>query len=227
MTLHYFSVWAKGPAPAIALNHSGLEWRGLFADRADWSNFKQATPWGALPVLEVPGVGKIGHEAAILNYLARISKVLGNMSARDYATSQQLLSESEDIYCALQRVQPTFKAKDKPKAAMVEFWSKDDSAEHNRTQGLKVYLGLLEKFHAGCGHEAGRFTASGVSIGECKLFATLHCLKLIRKDVLEGYPALAAFYGRFGALKETKSVVESGGAFPGPFEQYFIDDFLH
>jgi len=226
MTLHYFSLWAKGPAPAIALNHSGLEWRGVFADRADWQNFKQATPWGALPVLEVPGVGMIGHEAAILNYLSRVSKTLGGgMSARDYAASQQLLAESEDIYCALQRVQPTFKTKDKPKAAIDEFWSKDDSAVHNRTQGLKVYLGLLEKFHERCGHDAGKFTASGLSVGECKLFSTLHCLKLIRKDALEGYPALAAFYSRFGALKETRSVVESGGAFPGPFEQYFINPF--
>ena len=36
------------------------------------------------------------------------------------------------------------------------------------------------------------------------------------------YAALAAFYGRFGGEAATQRVVEAGGRFPGPLEQYFV-----
>merc|ERR1712217_68093 len=69
----YFPLWAKGPAIALALEHSGIEWVGEFPD--DWKGkMKANTPWLELPVLDVPGIGVIGHETAILNYVGRRSK---------------------------------------------------------------------------------------------------------------------------------------------------------
>ena len=40
--------------------------------------------------------------------------------------------------------------------------------------------------------------ARGVTVGECKLWAVLHTLKLIKPAVLDGFPKLAAFYARVG-----------------------------
>lgn len=61
---YYFGIFGKGPAPALALAHSGLEFEVIFPD--DWQAMKPTTPWGHLPVLEVPNGDKIGHEFAIL-----------------------------------------------------------------------------------------------------------------------------------------------------------------
>ena len=44
--------------------------------------------------------------------------------------------------------------------------------------GIPVYLNYLETYLGSCGGvQTGKFTASGVTIGECKLFATLHIIK--------------------------------------------------
>ena len=55
-----------------------------------------------------------------------------------------------------------------------EFWSSADATKHNRDQGLAVYLTYLERFHGTSGAGEGKFTASGISVGECKLWTTLH-----------------------------------------------------
>ena len=68
----------------------------------------------------------------------------------------------------------------------------------------------------------GYLTLNGKSVGECKLFATLHMLVMIKSDILAPFPALTAFYERFGGEEATKRVVVSGGRFPGPLKQYFV-----
>lgn len=220
VTFQYFQLWAKGPAPALALNHSGLDWKGVFPE--NWAELKPTTPWGHLPVLDVPGIGMIGHELTILNYIGRRSKKVGGFNMKDFTVSSQLMAEAEDIYQALGKIQPTVMAKDKPKDAVDAFWAGSDATVHNKNQGLAVFLSHLEKFHGSCGKESGKFTSSGVTIGECKLWSTLHMLKLIKDDVLTEYSALAGFYDTFGALPKTKEIVESGGKMPGAFNQYFL-----
>ena len=84
----YFPLWAKGPASALALEHSGLEWQGgdnlslcslslaehlydtatltavvLLAGAfpEDWKSQKASTPFLHLPILETPDAGmKLG-----------------------------------------------------------------------------------------------------------------------------------------------------------------------
>jgi len=223
VTLNYFPLWAKGPAPALALNHSGIEWTGVFVSSEVtednmmdcWKKVKPETPWGSLPIMEVPGVGKIGHELAILQYIGRSSKKAGGVNLQDTVISQQLMHEAEEIYAKLTKFQPTPYAKDKPKADCDKFWSANDD------KGLPVFLAQFEKYHGECDRGPGKFTRYGVSVGECKLWATLHALKLIKDDALKDYPALTGFYDTFAELPKTKEIVESGGKMPGPFKQYF------
>jgi len=92
---------------------------------------------------------------------------------------------------------------------------------HNLNQGCDVYLTLLDKFHTQCGAGAGKYTAAGNTIGECKLFASLHAFKLIKDDCLDKFANVKGFYDTFAALPKTKEVLESGGKFPGPMGQYF------
>ncbi|CAE7780336.1 Glutathione S-transferase [Symbiodinium microadriaticum] len=169
--LHYFNVFAKGPAIALALHHGGLDWEGVFP--SNWKDLKPTTPFGELPILEVQGK-MIGHEFAILSYLAKCSPALGGANDEEYLISLQIASQAEDIYQKLGKYQNTIGQKDKCSADELRaFWEDTDTAKHSREYGIHAYLQYLEKFYikiAGKGGNTGKFTASGVSVGECKLF---------------------------------------------------------
>ena len=85
-----------------------------------------------------------------------------------------------------------------------------------------MYLKQLEGFFAAAGGSGGKFTASGTTVGECKLFTTLHTLVMIKPDVLAGFGGLEAFHARFLAEKVTADLIASGGKMARPFAQYFM-----
>ena len=224
--LTYFPLWAKGPGPALALAHSGLPWRGFFVE--DWATMKPTTTWSKLPLLEVPTAGQssmvIGHELAILSWISRAAPALGGTTDGDCAISDQLLCESEDIYAKLTKSCPTTRQPHKCSYEELRaLWARaPDMAVHNREQGLHANLALLDAFAGTCGAAGGRFTATGVTVGECKLFATLHTLVLMEPDVLQPHGRLDTFYHRFASLDQTRTVLETGGEMPSRFVQYFV-----
>mmetsp|Transcript_91530 Transcript_91530/g.258804 ORF Transcript_91530/g.258804 Transcript_91530/m.258804 type:complete len:226 (-) Transcript_91530:220-897(-) len=211
----YFGLWAKGPSVALALEHSGLDWEGAFPD--DWSGMKETTPFFELPVLEVPELGMVGHELAILNLVGRRVPEMAGVSEKDFAISQQLLNQGEDIYQKLSKIKTGLITGEEAAG----FWTDENAKTHNRNYGIKVFLRLLESFMSKCASGDDKFTSTGNTVGECKLFASLHSCKLIRDDVLEGYPGLARFYARFAAEPATQAVLADGAKMPGPFAQYF------
>ena len=224
MKVTYFQLWARGPSIVLALEHAGVDYEAVFPD--NWKELKPTTPWGALPMLEAPLAGKVltlGHELAILAYLERKCPAVAGADEREWAVSQQFVHQAEDVYKALVAKQPTLYETDKvSKEALAEWWAGDDRTLHNRKQGLQVHLALLEAAAAATPGKAGYLTCDGKSVGECKLWATLHMLVMIKSDVLAPFPALTAFYERFGGEAATKRVVDSGGRFPGPLKQYFV-----
>lgn len=219
LTLTYFPLWAKGPAPALALAFSGLDWTGgtdygeKLANYKQWRIDKPSTTWGYLPTLDTPA-GQVCGESAILNFVARkAGPRLAGIDDKEFMTSQQLIGVSDDIYRKLElKCDTAFKKlrtlKDGEREA---FWSLEDvetkSRGHNSTYSLAVYLAKLEAFHARVGCDVGRFTQSGTSIGECKLFATLHTCVMIRKGCLDTFPKTKAFYERFLAEKPTQEMM--------------------
>lgn len=210
----YFSLWAKGPSIALALEHSGMDWEGAFPD---WKSMKTKTPFRELPVLEIPGIGVIGHEMAILNYIGQGSAEMGGASAKEFLISQQLMNQAEDIYQKLSKVKTGLISGEAADAV----WTDENMDTHNRNYGIKVLLQLLEEFYGSCNGIDGKFTSSGKTVGECKLFATIHSLVLIKKDVLSGYPGLSSFYDRFASESATQAILTTGGKMPGVFDQYF------
>lgn len=233
LTLNYFPVFAKGPAIAIALDIAGLDWEGVFIKPggtmetlfADWADFKPTTSFGELPLLTTPDLGDIAHELAILNYIGRKTS-LGGANDKEFCISGQLMQMAEDIFQKLMRVQPSFmdaKADIVAAGTTADFWDNTKLTEHNLVQGCAAYLAYLEGFHATCGAGSGRYTTSGTTVGEIKLFATLHMLVMLKPDCLDACSAVKKFYETVLALPAAKAVLENGSKFPGPFLQFFVN----
>lgn len=231
----YFALWARGPAPALALSFAGLDWVGdnagveTMADyTSEWlGKHKAKAAWNLLPNLDVPSDGlKIGHEGAILNFIGRKVPAMAGESDKDFAASQQLFCVGEDIYIKLVTLCDTaYNAKGKDKERE-KFWEMADEMSHNANYGIKVYCKQLENFYKQCGNavESGKFTSTGTTVGECKLFASVHaCVMIKGEDLLKDSPCLLLFYKRFLNEKVTQEIIADGGKYPHAFSQYLVE----
>merc|ERR1711998_119343 len=198
-------------APAIALELADADWelgpgpgsKGTGNLWGEWMEMKWSTVWGYLPNLKTPGP-TIGNELSILQYLARKFPAVGGATDEDFVVSQEILHQAEEVYQKLTSNCPTIMAQDKSPEVFNNFMTNADKNTHSSQQGLPVYLDQFES----CSWLAdGKFTSSGTSVGECKLFATLHICVLIKADVLSGHPKLSAFYSKFGSNPKVKAVV--------------------
>jgi len=217
MTLTYFPLFAKGLAPALCAELSGVSWKGnkdTGFEMAKWDELKATgkAPFGQLPLLEVNGMN-IGQSLAIVNYIGRVSGLEGKDDA-EFATSQMLLAEGEDLYTLMQKHQPTIMAgygqrgKLGPEENKV-FWDSTVPAE----------MAKLEKL---LGTTAGdSFTSTGTTVGELYLFAMMHQMKLCSPDFLKGTPGLLKFYEATLALPAVKKVLDGESAM-GELKAYFI-----
>jgi len=212
LTLTYFAVMAKGLAPALVLEVSGLPWEGRHPD--DWAAMKPTTVFGQLPQLKTPDGFLMAQMAAIVNVISRRAPELLGVGEREFAVSQELLVfADDDLYRGMQKHQDTINKKDKvPQAELDEWWSKI----------VPGHLASLGKLMVAQGHGGDRFTSGGFTAGELVLWAILHQIKLVRPGVISATPAVSAFYNRIGADARVARVIREGGAFPGPLKQYFV-----
>ena len=233
LELYYFGVFAR-VASLFALEHSGLDYV-YKSPGNNWKELKPTLAWKCLPCLKnLPAGhttafagGEIGQETAILYYIAAAcpSTKLKGDSFADELISQQLLGEGEDIYNHLANIKGNLVSHEQA----LTFWSKDaqDPNSHNKRFGIYVILGLLENFYRNCngGHSGGggtgKFTESGCTVGECKLFSSLHCVFMIDPSVFDDpqFTGVNTFYQRFKALPETQTILNDR---KNVFQQYFL-----
>merc|ERR1712241_1422631 len=110
----------------------------------------------------------------------------------------------------------TFEAKGKDKEREL-FWGMSDDKTHNYQYGIKVYLKQLEYFYNQCGFDMkdGKFTSSGTTTGECKLFSSLHaCVMVKGEDLFKEFGCVMSFYKRFLNENATQSIISDGGNYP-------------
>ena len=91
-------------------------------------------------------------------------------------------------------------------------------------------MSLLETFYRKCnnGHGVnesnrteGKFTESGCTVGEIKLWTSLHSVYMIDASVFDdpAFVGVTAFYQRFKALPETQTILNDK---KNVFQQYFL-----
>ena len=69
--LIYFDAPVSRGKSALALHLAGIEFDDVRIKPADWPALKEGTPYGSLPVLELPGSPALGHSNAILVLIGR------------------------------------------------------------------------------------------------------------------------------------------------------------
>ena len=62
---------SRGEECRIALHLAGVDFEDVRVRNADWPALKPGMPFGAMPVLELPGKPLLGHSNAILQYIGR------------------------------------------------------------------------------------------------------------------------------------------------------------
>jgi glutathione S-transferase len=62
---------SRGEECRLALHLAGLEFEDVRVAQADWPALKPEAPFGALPVLELPGLPPLGQSNAILVFIGR------------------------------------------------------------------------------------------------------------------------------------------------------------
>jgi prostaglandin-H2 D-isomerase / glutathione transferase len=62
---------SRGEECRIALHLAGVDFEDVRVQSKDWPAMKGSTPFGALPVLEIPGKAPLAHSNAILVFIGR------------------------------------------------------------------------------------------------------------------------------------------------------------
>ncbi|HSO35158.1 MAG TPA: glutathione S-transferase family protein [Labilithrix sp.] len=71
--LTYFDApMSRGEECRLALHIAGVDFEDVRVKRADWPPLKPTTPFGSLPVLEMPGHPPLAHSNAILGLIGRL-----------------------------------------------------------------------------------------------------------------------------------------------------------
>jgi glutathione S-transferase len=99
--LSYFDfAGSRGEECRLALHLAGVDFDDVRVPSADWPALKPSTPFGAMPVLELPGRPALAHSNAILVYVGRQH---GLHPADDFeaARHESLMSAVEELRHAL------------------------------------------------------------------------------------------------------------------------------
>ena len=99
---------SRGEECRIALHLAGIEFDDVRIARADWPAFKPKTPFGTVPVFELPGKAPLSDTNAILVYIGRRNKL---HPADDFeaAFHESLMGYCEDLR---HKVGPTMRITD-------------------------------------------------------------------------------------------------------------------
>lgn len=230
MQLQYWSIVAKNIAPAVALELGGFDWemgagpgsKGTGDLWGEWLEMKHDTVWAYLPNLILADGTKIGTELSIMQYLARKNPSLAGADDKEFLVSQDLLHQAEELYQKFAQKVPTVMAQDKSAEEYQKFINGADKDTHSNAQGLQVYLAQFEDYFTKVGGKDGKFTSSGMTIGEIKLFVTLQLLVMVKADALSAYTNLSKFVSNFTGNGKVAAILEGKARNMTPLAQYFI-----
>jgi prostaglandin-H2 D-isomerase / glutathione transferase len=192
--LTYFDVaGSRGEECRLALFLAGVDFEDNRIARNTWPALKPTTPFGNVPILELPGKPTLAQSNAILSLVGRLHGLLPK-DEWEAARHLSLMSAAEDLRHAVDK---TIGIKDpeelkRRRAELVE--------GPIRTWGANMEKQIQGPFAGG----------EQISVADLKLYIVMNWFKKgvldhVPKDVLAPFPKLEAL---FNAVKEHPKVVE-------------------
>jgi glutathione S-transferase len=87
---------SRGEECRIALHVAGVDFEDVRVQSKDWPAMKDSTPFGGLPVLEIPGRAPLAHSNAILVFIGRQHQ-LHPLDSFEAARHEALMCAVEDL----------------------------------------------------------------------------------------------------------------------------------
>jgi glutathione S-transferase len=182
LTLHYWGIRARNYAPIVIAQAGGLTLTQ--ATSVDLPALKPTLPFGQLPYLTDDAV-TVGQSGAVIRYLAHKGNLDGRDNLADFAMSEMLIEEMQDITSIYNKCQypPTGKRSE----AFDALFNAEDSP-------LIKQLAYLEALLTG-----DNFCSKPLA-GDYGITTSLDVAVHLEPTVLANFPKLAAFYARMIAM---------------------------
>lgn len=194
LTLTYFDFSAsRGEECRLALHVAGVPFTDQRIKGADWPTTKPTTPFGAMPVLDVEGKGRLAQSNAILGFVGRSYGLLPD-DPWEAARHDAVMCAVEELRA---RIDSSMRAKeDADKQRMRE----ELVAGYIPAWGANVEAQIAGPFVGG----------ERISVADIKLFVVLSwfakgALDHVPRDVLSRFPKLERL---FEAVKSHPRVVD-------------------
>jgi glutathione S-transferase len=175
---------SRGEECRLALHLAGIDFDDVRIQRADWAAMKPTTPYGCLPVLEIPGQPPLGQTNAILVLIGR-RHGLHPDDDFEAARHEAMMGHVEDLRA---NVSPTLRITDeaekkKARLALAESY-------------LPTWAGFAEKQIAGNGPF---FAGKDINVVDLKLHRTVHwfvsgVIDHIPTTIFDAFPKLNRIY---------------------------------
>jgi glutathione S-transferase len=188
---------SRGEECRLALHLAGIDFEDVRIDRAAWPAMKEQTPYGSLPVLELPGGRTIAHANAILVLIGR-RHGLHPADDLEAALHEGMMTHVEDLRA---RVSPTIRMEEAEKktareALVADYLPAWGRAAERNIRGGPFFAG--DKIHVVDLklHMAVRWFIGGkVDHIPATIFAG--CPKLTRvHDAVRDHPGVRSWYAR-------------------------------
>ena len=191
---------SRGEECRLALHAAGVEFEDHRIKGAEWPTVKPTMPFGAMPVLEIEGKGRLAQSNAILGFIGRSHGLLPD-DAWEAARHEAVMCAVEELRG---RIDPSMRTKDDAdKKRMRE----ELSAGYIPTWGANLEAQIRGPFVGG----------ERISVADLKLFVVMQwfgkgALDHVPRDMLSRFPKLDRL---FEAVKSHPRVVDWTSRFAG------------
>jgi len=178
--IYFDSAASRGEECRLALHVAGVDFEDVRIKRSDWPALKPTTPFGSLPILELPGQPPLAQSIAILTLIGR-RHGLHPSDLFEAARHEAIMQHAEDLRAS---ITPTLRISDaaEKKAARESFAANvlPTWARHAEQQ-----------VHA----DGPFFGGAALQVADLKLYMIVRWFKSgmldhIPTDVLDGFPKL-------------------------------------
>ncbi|CAH1247078.1 HPGDS [Branchiostoma lanceolatum] len=169
--LTYFNARARGELVRLIFAAAGVEYEDVRFDYEQWAAFKESTPMGQIPVLEVEG-RTMCQSLAIARYVARETGLCGKTSWAE-AQVDMFVCGADDLLTKLLNVR----------------FEKDEATKEEGKKGLATYVpNFLANYEKLCGPE-GYLVGTSLTYADLAFFEVMH--DILKVTTLDKYPKLA------------------------------------